>query len=75
MAGEKVVVYEHPELHEPGFVRSRCTVTSVKVEEAGGHDHVTIWNRGGCAGSLVVDGGDGARIARLLLPGAREVAG
>lgn len=53
-----------------GPTRERPVVTSVRVEEPGfSHDHIHIWNRGGKAGTLVVDKGDGLVIARRLFAG------
>jgi hypothetical protein len=43
-------------------------VSSVRVERSGAHDNVTVWNRGGYAGGLIVCAGDGERIARMLDP-------
>lgn len=59
--------YKHPMLDEPGTVRSSICITSVRVEEGPGHDRVMVWNRGGCAGELVVEKGDGHHIAQLLM--------
>ena len=52
-----------------GPLKDRPVVTSVRVCRAGGHDHVHVWNRGGKAGVLVVDAGDGERIALRLFGG------
>lgn len=41
-------------------------ISSVKVETIGSHDRVSVWNRGGLAGTLLVCGGDGAAIAARL---------
>ena len=43
-------------------------VSSVRIESNGHHDRVTIWNRGGNAGTLTVKAGDGKMIARWLMP-------
>lgn len=41
-------------------------ISSTRVEVRGGHDLVTVWNRGGNAGSLVVSLGDGQAVAERL---------
>lgn len=42
-------------------------VTSIRVEpRVGAHDRITLWNRGGNAGTLHVIAGDGMIIANLL---------
>ena len=46
-----------------GFV-----VSSVRLETNGHHDRVTIWNRGGNAGTLTVKAGDGQVIAMAAMP-------
>ncbi len=43
-------------------------VSSVRVEPGPRHDRVSVWNKGGLAGSLTVDAGDGEYIAARLLP-------
>jgi hypothetical protein len=50
-----------------GPTSERPIITTVRVEEGLGHDRVHVWNRGGKAGELVVDKGDGHRIAHRLL--------
>jgi hypothetical protein len=42
-------------------------VSSVRVHEEGNHDVVRVWNRGGLAGELVVNKGDGEPLARRLI--------
>lgn len=42
-------------------------VTSVRVQTTPGHDLVTVWNRGGSAGTLTVQRHDGERVAARLL--------
>jgi hypothetical protein len=49
-----------------GDVPSARVVSSVRVESAGTHERVSVWNRGGLAGVLVVEAGDGATIAAAL---------
>jgi len=41
-------------------------ISSVRVEHGPRHDRVRVWNRGGLAGVLVVDAGDGNAIADRL---------
>ena len=54
---------------------TRPLVTSVRVEYGPGHDRVRIWNRGGCAGELVVNRGDGNKVLVRLLPEYAEHIG
>lgn len=42
-------------------------ISSVRVEHGPGHDHVHVCNRGGKAGVLVVNKGEGDQIAARLL--------
>lgn len=42
-------------------------VTSVTVVFGPSHDNISVWNRGGHAGSLVVNAGDGELVAKRLL--------
>lgn len=39
---------------------------TTRVETKGGHDHVTVWAEGENLGTLVIDAGRGAKLARLL---------
>lgn len=50
-----------------GTSPSEHVVSSAAVVLHGAHDRVRIWSRGGLAGELVVEAGDGAKIATLLL--------
>lgn len=50
----------------------RALVSSVRVETRGAHDVVSVWSRGGLAGSLTVNRGDGRRLADVLLPDAGD---
>lgn len=50
----------------------RPIITSVRVRSGGRHDTVTVWNRGGCAGTLTVEFGDGVSVADRLLPAADD---
>lgn len=69
----QTTVYEIAELNDPGTVRGQMTITSVLVRaNHHGHDLVTVWNRGGCAGQLTVNIGDGETIARRLIPQPRN---
>lgn len=53
---------------DPSFVASAHLISSVRVETLGGHAHIGVWNRGGKAGTLVVDASDASAIADILLP-------
>lgn len=50
----------------------KALVSSVACEVLGGHCHVKIWNRGGCAGTIVVNAADGIKIAKMLVPFGTE---
>lgn len=67
--------FKHPHRDLPTTVRSDLPITTVRVEEAPGHDYVHVWNRGGKAGELVVKKGDGIHIAHLLLPSLQHTRG
>jgi hypothetical protein len=43
-----------------------AVVSSVKLDEGPAHDRLRIWNRHGFAGELVLQKGDGVRLAALL---------
>jgi hypothetical protein len=45
---------------------SELMVSSARLVHVGSHDRVTIWNRGACAGELVLQEGDGVRLMALL---------
>lgn len=45
---------------------SEHAISSAEVLEAGAHDVVRVWSRGGFAGELVVSRGDGARVCCVL---------
>lgn len=49
-------------------------ISSVRIETAGAHDHVSVWVDGACAGTLTVNEGDGEELKRLLLAGAAPLA-
>ena len=61
-------VIEHPDLHDPATVRSALVVTSLRVALDGRHAHISVWNRGGPAGTLVVDAVDVPFFTAALLP-------
>jgi hypothetical protein len=50
----------------------RALISSVRCEVSGAHCHVKIWNRGGCAGEIVVNADDGIKIAKMLVPFGTE---
>lgn len=62
-----VVEYYPDGYDDPDFVRSQAIVSSVRVRPVFGHELVGVWNRGGKAGELYVNLGDGEAIARRLL--------
>jgi hypothetical protein len=45
----------------------RALISSVRVTRQGAHEVLNIWSRGGFAGELVVEDGDGSRIASILV--------
>lgn len=51
----------------PGFVASAVAFTGVRVTVVHNHDHVEVFNRGGNAGTLIVNKGDGEILAARLL--------
>jgi hypothetical protein len=55
-------------LNTPQFISNQHLITSIRLVEGPGHDTVTVWNRGGCSGSLTVNLGDGMTIVDCLLP-------
>jgi hypothetical protein len=54
--------------NEPETVTTALLISSVRIEPTPGHDLVHVWNRGGKAGTLIVETGDGEQVARLLVP-------
>lgn len=60
-----------------GPARERPIVTSARLDEGPRHDRLTVWNRGGLAGTLTVDAGDGIALLDRLIPHRvrREVPG
>lgn len=49
-----------------GAVPSEHVISSAEVLEAGAHEVVRLWSRGGLAGELVVSKGDGARMCCVM---------
>jgi hypothetical protein len=45
----------------------RALVSSVRVSKQGAHEVLKVWSRGGYAGELVVNEGDGGQIASSLV--------
>lgn len=56
-----------------GDVPSNKVVSSLRVEVAGGHAHIGVWNRGGKAGTLVVEASDAIWFIDALIPAAVRV--
>lgn len=54
-----------PAAEEP-LPSAQLLASSVAVSVRGKHEHVRVWNRGGCAGMLIVGSGDGEKIALAL---------
>jgi len=46
-------------------------ITSVRWEVLGGHAHMSVWNRGGKSGDLVLDADDANIVAERLIPFGR----
>ena len=69
-------IFEHPELHHATTLKNKLVISRVRLEQMGGHERLTVWYRGGGSGTLVVDAGDGEKIARNLfgdvIPVVRE---
>jgi hypothetical protein len=62
--------FERVHVDQNWVPRNQILVTRVRVEQGPAHDVLTVWSRGGNAGSLTVQRGDGATVARALLPDA-----
>lgn len=45
---------------------SMFLVSALIVDKRGGHDHIKLYSRGGLAGELVLEHGDGAQLASRL---------
>lgn len=41
-------------------------LTSLRLEEGEGHDRITVWERGACAGTLTLSSGAGSVVAGLF---------
>jgi len=48
-------------------IKSAMLISCVLCEQSGTHDRVTVFSRGGNAGTLCVDIGDGIALAKLLI--------
>lgn len=46
--------------------RMKPLISSIRAEVLGGHVHIHVWNRGGKAGTLVVDKKDASKIVSTL---------
>lgn len=57
----------------PTTERARPLITSIRIDPRGGHAHIRIWSRGGCAGELTLDKDDAATLASKLLPGSSHI--
>jgi hypothetical protein len=58
--------------HTEDRSESRTLITSVRVQASPVHWFLTVWNRGGCAGSLTVNAEDGPAVLDRLLPPAQR---
>lgn len=58
--------YTIPGLFDAHTVKSDHHITSIRVLTQHGHDHVTVFNRGAGAGTLVMKVGDGKILADKL---------
>jgi hypothetical protein len=58
------LVYNHH--HAAAVSPSELLVSSIKVDDNGAHEHVSIWNRGALAGELTLQRGDAAVLAALF---------
>lgn len=48
-------------------------ISSIRLVEGPGHDHLHVWNHGGKAGTLVVNKGQGKLVADLLMPSPARI--
>jgi hypothetical protein len=64
----------NPAIGVIGPVAHRPLISSVRIESEGIHERVTVWTRGQCSGSLVVDAGEGEKLAERLLPATQRRA-
>jgi hypothetical protein len=59
--------------HSPSGVKSQHVLTTIRlIEDNYGHDEITLWNRGACAGTLKVRGGDGFEIVEILMDSGHQ---
>lgn len=61
-------IFAHQEALKPTAVAGRIQVTSVRITVNPRHATITVWNRGGNAGTLTVDAEDGMDFVNKLLP-------
>ena len=47
-------------------------ITTTRSEVLGAHAHVSVWSRGGLAGTLIVAAEDGIALCVLLIPDGSE---
>lgn len=47
---------------------NRAIITSLRIKKNPRHWQITVWNRGGQAGILMVDAADGETIVNKLIP-------
>jgi hypothetical protein len=66
-ADGNLLICEHSARNHPEFVASRTLITSVTIQTMGNHEKLDIFNRGGFAGTLTVNKGDGEEIAGRLI--------
>lgn len=63
----KTTTFKASEYDGPaGPVNGRPIITTIRLEEGPGHDRLHVWNRGGKAGELVVELGDGKELVHRL---------
>jgi hypothetical protein len=55
-------------VNAPHAVRSTFLVSSVRVVETPAHWRISVWNRGGKSGELVVNASDGPKFLDMFLP-------
>jgi len=58
--------------HTEDRSEARTIITSVLVKARPRHWDLTIWNRGGCAGTLTLNAEDGPAVLDRLLPPAQR---
>ena len=66
-----VIIRYYPDPDQPDYgtiVTSNLIISQIIVKHNRyGHDIIKVWNRGGCSGELIVNVGDGERLADKLL--------